>query len=444
MANRPKLSDVVENIVAEFRELVEGALRQVQRGVPAGGLGAIEEELQALRRKVDNLLLEGLAVAVGNGYQGVRVPCACGGSMDYVGDRAKTFLTVLGKMRLMRAYYRCAACGRSRVPLDDSLGVVGEGQSIGIHVMTGLVCALLPHEQAMKLLEELGLPHVSGSEAQRITRQVGARAVAWRDAEAQAWATERRAPEEHVQRRVPRRLALSMDGTNVHTDGAWHEGKVGSFFSFDTEGEAVGPRAYLATFGSVEPFRQLWDTEAQRWHLADVPDLVAICDGAPWTWNTVREFCPGHTVEVLDFYHVTEHLWTLAHAIWGEGSSRAETWVEEQKARLLEGRLDAFFRAVRHWDRDGPWQDEAQSQLDYFTTHRHRMHYAEYRACGYPIASGVIEAACKTVLCTREKQPGMRWRTPAAEGIGHLRAVHQSGRWPALRRRLIAHSTQAA
>jgi hypothetical protein len=444
MANRPVLSDVVEVIVGQFRTLVEGALRSFRRAVPAGGLGAMEEALQTVRREVDGLLLRGVATAVGNGYAGVSLPCGCGGSMAYVGDRSKTFLTVLGELRLGRAYYRCPACRTSRVPLDETLGIVGEGQSIGIHVMTALVCALVPHVQAMDLLEELGLPHVSGSEAQRITRQVGGRAVAWRDAEAQAWATERRAPEEHVQRRPPRRLALSMDGTTVHTDGAWHEGKVGSFFVFDPDGKATGPRSYLATFGTVEPFRQLWDAEAQRWHLADVPDLVAVCDGAPWTWNTVREFCPGHTVEILDFYHATEHLWSLAHAIWGEGSSRAERWVEDQKTRLLEGRLAAFFRTLRHWDRDGPWQDEAQSQLAYFTTHRERIRYREYRACGYPIASGVIEAACKTVLCTREKQPGMRWRTPTAEAIGHLRAVHQSRRWPALRRRLIAHSTQAA
>lgn len=444
MSKRPALSQVTEVIVGQFRELVEGALRRVRRAVPSGGLGAIEEEFQDLRRQVDGLLLEGLAAALRNGYRGVSLPCGCGGSMAYVSDRPKTFLTVLGALRLRRAYYRCAACRTSRVPLDETLGVVGEGQSIGIQVMTALACALLPHGQAMKLLDELRLPHVSGSEAQRITRQVGARAVAWRDTETEAWATERTVPQEHVQHRVPRRLAVSMDGTTVHTDGAWHEGKVGSFFVFDEAGKAVGPRSYLATFGTVEPFRHLWDTEAQRWHLADVPDLVAVCDGAPWIWNTIREFCPAHTVEVLDFYHATEHLWALAHAIWGEGSSRAKPWVEAQKARLLEGHLDAFFRTLRRWDRDGPWQAEAQRQLAYFTTHRHRIRYHDYRARGYPIGSGVIEAACKTVLCTRQKQPGMRWRTPTAEAIGHLRAVHQSRRWPALRRRLIAQSTRAA
>jgi len=434
------LAEFVDGIVDQFRTLVEGELRRVRRAIPAGGLGTIEERLVAVRQSVDALLVGGLAKALGNGYEGASRPCACGGSARYVADRSKTFLTVLGDLTLKRAYYRCATCRTSRVPLDEALGVVGEGQSVGVHVMTALVCSLLPHAQAMGLLDELKVPHVSVSEAQRITRAVGTQATAWRDEEAREWVEARQAPANHVQRRAPSRLALSMDGTTAHTDGAWHEAKVGTFFAFDEEGKALSRRAYLATFGDVGAFRHLWDTEAQRWHLGEVDELVALCDGAPWTWNTVAEFCPAHVVEVLDFYHATEHLWALARVLWGEGSERAKAWVGEQKERLLEGQLDAFFAALEQWDTPGTWQEDAQDQLRYFTTNRERIHYKEYRARGYPIGSGLVEAACKTIICQREKQAGMRWRKDTAEAIAHLRAVHQSGRWDTLRRRLIAAS----
>ena len=439
-----KLSTVVDGIVGQFRTLVEEELRSVRHAVPAGGLGRIEERLVTLRRSMDAMLLEGLAEAVGNGYRGASMACRCGGSMRYVNDRPKTFLTVLGDLRLRRAYYRCSQCGASRVPLDEVLGLVGEGQSIGVHVMTALVCGLLPHAQGMDLLGELGIPHVSVSEAQRITRAVGAQATAWRDEEAAQWVEERQAPVEHVERRVPRRLALSMDGTTAHTDGAWHEAKVGTFFTFDEEGSPLSRRAYLATFGGIEAFRALWDTEAQRWHLGEVDVLIALCDGAPWTWNTIAEYCPGHVVEILDFYHASEHLWLLARAIWGEGSDRARAWVDEQQERLLEGQLDAFFAELKRWDTPDTWQEKAQAQHHYFTTNRERIHYKEYKARRYPIGSGLVEAACKTVICQREKQPGMRWRQDTAEAIAHLRAVRHSGRWDALRRRLIEASTNAA
>ena len=439
-----KVSELVDVIVGQFRTLVEGELRSVRQGIPAGGLGRLEERLVALRRSVDAMLLDGLAEAVGNGYQGPSVPCRCGGSMRYVSDRSKTFLTVLGDLTLKRAYYRCSRCGASRVPLDEALGLVGEGQSIGVRVMTALVCSLLPHGQAMGLLGELAIPHPSVSEAQRITRAVGGQATAWRDEEAAQWVEERQAPVEHVERRSPRRLALSMDGTTAHTDGAWHEAKVGAFFAFDEEGKPLSRRAYLATFGGIEAFRALWDTEAQRWHLAAVDVLIALCDGAPWTWNTIAEYCPAHVVEILDFYHASEHLWKLARAVWGEGSERAKAWVGEQKERLLEDQLAAFFAALEQWDIPGPWQEEAQAQLRYFTANRERLHYKEYRARGYPIGSGLVEAACKTVICQREKQPGMRWRKDTAEAIAHLRTVRQSGRWDALRRRLIDASVRVA
>jgi hypothetical protein len=436
---------VVEEIVGELRAAVERELQGLRRAVPGGGLAEIEERLQALRSAWDKMVLGAVGRVLGNGYCGGSMPCRCGGRMRYVSDRSKSILTTLGRLELVRAYYRCPQCGASRFPLDEQLGTVGEGQSMGVQAMTALVCSLLPNGQALALLKELRIPCVSLSESQRITRAVGARAVAWRAAEVRRWAQDHVPPADHVQRTVPPCLAVSMDGTTVHVDGDFHEVKIGAFFRFNGKGEAVGQKGYVATFAGIEAFRDLWDTEAQRGCMAEVATLVALCDGGVWTWNTVAERCPAHVVEVLDFYHASEHLWTLARSLWGEGSARAGAWVAEQKQRLLEGREDDFFRELECWAQKGhDWSDEGEKQLRYFTTNRHRIHYKQYRDCGYPIGSGVVEAACKTVVCTREKQPGMRWRKTTAEAIAHLRAVYQSGRWHSLRQRLIAHSRQAA
>jgi len=435
---------VVDEIVEDFRSGVEQELRALARSVPEGGLGEIEERVGELRKRIDHALLDAIGRVLGNGYRGTHLPCACGGTMRYVNDRSRRILTMFGRLKLRRAYYHCGACRASRVPLDEVLGIQGEGQSVGVQATTALVCSLMPNGQAMDLLGELGIPHVSLSESQRITRAVGHRTVEWRDEEARRWAEAHEAPREHVQPQAPQRLAVSMDGTTAHTDGKYHEAKVGTFYAFDAEGEAVGQTAYVVTFEGVEHFRDLWDSEAQRWHMDRASVLVAIGDAAAWTWNTVAERCPAHVVEVLDFYHASEHLWGLARAIWGEGSRRAKPWVSEQEARLLEGHEKEFFEELRHWAAEGqPWSEEGQSQLNYFTTNADRIHYQLYRELGYPIGSGMVESACKTVVGVREKQPGMRWRKATAEAIAHLRAVYQSGRWRALRKRLIRDPRKA-
>ena len=435
---------VLDGIVGHVRAAVQGELDWLSERPAEANWAMIEEGLEQLVAKFRSALLHAVASALGTGNCGSEIQCACGGWMKLVGNRTKTFLTTLGDLRLRRAYYWCTACGATRVPLDEQLDLVGQTQSVGVQLTTALVCALLPNGQGMNLLEHLKVPHVSVKESQRVTREVGQRALAERDEEARRWREDHVPPSEDVRRQVPERLAVLMDGTKAHTDGDWHEVKVGTFYPFDEEGEALGEKGCVATFESIEPFRALWDTEAQRWHLAEVPHVVALCDGAPWTWNTVAECCPEHTVELLDFYHASKHLWTLARAVWGEGAVRAGEWVEEQERRLLEGDLDAFFEALKRWAGKEAYAQAAGDELRYFESNRSRLRYAEALERGDPIGSGMVEAACKTIVCVREKQPGMRWRKDTAECIAHLRCIYFSNRWETFRRRMMTTRRQAA
>ena len=64
------------------------------------------------------------------------------------------------------------------------------------------------------------------------------------------------------------------------------------------------------------------------------------------------------------------------------------------------------------------------------------MRYADLRAHNLPIGSGVVEAACKTLVSQRLKRSGMRWRTEGGQAILTFRALCQSERferaWPLL------------
>ena len=66
------------------------------------------------------------------------------------------------------------------------------------------------------------------------------------------------------------------------------------------------------------------------------------------------------------------------------------------------------------------------------------MRYDEYLAKGYPIASGVIEGACRHVIKDRMERAGMRWKVPGAQAMLHLRVIHANGDWEAFQQFRIA------
>ena len=98
------------------------------------------------------------------------------------------------------------------------------------------------------------------------------------------------------------------------------------------------------------------------------------------------------------------------------------------RARQIYRRL-----AARH-----PGKAGIARALGYFRNNRHRMLYAECRALGFPIGSGVVEAAAKTLVTQRLKRSGMRWGMEGGQAVLGMRALRQSGRfgraWDTLRK----------
>jgi len=92
---------------------------------------------------------------------------------------------------------------------------------------------------------------------------------------------------------------------------------------------------------------------------------------------------------------------------------------------------DSIIRVLKyHYGRaHGRKRERLKTQLTYFRNQRHRMHYAEYLREGLPIASGVIEATCKTLVTQCLKQSGMAWSLTGGQAILTLRSLIQSDRW---------------
>ena len=102
------------------------------------------------------------------------LPCAgCGGRASYAGRRAKTMATVLGDLRLERAYYHCARCRTGHHPRDRALGIEGASLSPGVVRMTGLAAARASFAETGALLHELAGVNVGAKQAERRPEALG-------------------------------------------------------------------------------------------------------------------------------------------------------------------------------------------------------------------------------------------------------------------------------
>ena len=375
---------------------------------------------------------------------GPSLPCGgCGGRAVYAGRRPKAVTTVLGPMRLERAYYHCAACNAGFHPRDRALGVEGSSLSPGVVRMTGLAAARASFAETGALLHDLAGVNVDAKQAERTAEALG-RAVA--------------ADERDVVEAEPGRaptMYLGMDGTGVPVRKAELAGRAGKQAdgsartrevklaavwagATDAHGRELPERepgsvSYSAAVESaatrdadaeLSPFALRAEREARRrgFHLAD--RRVVLGDGAPWIWNLADELFPG-AIQIVDLFHAKQHLWDVAKAVYGPGTDTAERWAKRRRDELDDGRLGAVLRALRRHE----GCDEARRCIDYVTRNRHRMRYPAFRAMGLCVGSGVLEAGCKHVVGTRCKRPGMHWSVTGVNAMLALRCCVLSNRF---------------
>ena len=168
--------------------------------------------------------------------------------------------------------------------------------------------------------------------------------------------------------------------------------------------------------------------------LAVRPELtvVKVADGAKDNWTYLHQELPGG-VEAVDFFHAVQHLKTAFDAAYGEHNTKARSQFEKYRHVLRDDDqgVEKVIRALVYLLRCHPRRKAIATELAYFRAHRHRMRYAEMKAKHLPIGSGVVEAACKTLVTQRMKRSGMRWRHNGGQAILTLRSLIQSERFDA-------------
>jgi len=157
---------------------------------------------------------------------------------------------------------------------------------------------------------------------------------------------------------------------------------------------------------------------------------IALTDGAEALQVRVLNYCPDFTL-ILDFIHADEYLWDVANRLFDEKDPLRTAWVEARTLKMLSGQtlqVIAEFRTLAPKATQAQRQ-ELQKAANYFERNLPYMAYDHYLAQGWPIASGVIEGACRHLVKDRCELSGMRWTQTGAENLLRLRAVSENGDW---------------
>lgn len=200
----------------------------------------------------------------------------------------------------------------------------------------------------------------------------------------------------------------------------------------------------LVLSGTTEAF--YWaDLEISR-RLKPEQTLVRLMDGQASLWNAsaecLRSAPAERTVDILDILHVSQYVWRAAKAFYGSQEQR-EAFARDRLLRILQGEVSGVISGLRqiatkHGVR-GRSRKEVETVCRYFKNNTHRMKYDEYLRAGYPIASGVIEGACRHFVKDRMERSGMRWRMAGAQAMLDVRSVYLSTYWDDFHRsRIVA------
>ena len=407
-----------EEQIARILKRVEDRLRKEMPSGPQT-LEEIERDVEEIGEEIKRDIQDEVLDALGTGHAGKTLPCSCGSASRYRGDFVRSIVTLQGEQAIARSYYYCGSCRKGFHPLDRALAL-GRGHcSVGVVALACRFASYLPFAVAAQELEMVCGIRLSASSVQRLAKQTGRTLLAeWEEREKRL----RTSPCAEPKGPAPEQLHISMDGVMAHVDGAWREVKLGVCYERAQEG---GPStaAYYATLEPSDKFgRRL---RALSW-AANEPlcrKVAVLADGSDWIWKEAAKHFTQRT-QILDFFDASEHLWTVAHARFGDDAVAASEWISKQKARLLENQAAAVIENIREWQpARAADQETRRKELGYLTTHAGRMKYKTYKDNGFHIGSGVMESSCRWVVQQRMKGAGMRWSRDGAESMLQLRTA---------------------
>jgi hypothetical protein len=176
--------------------------------------------------------------------------------------------------------------------------------------------------------------------------------------------------------------------------------------------------------------------------------LVHLSDGQASLELDRQRYLPEdmYTVDILDLMHVLSRVWEAAHVFHAEASVEASAFVRHDVTRILHGKvsnvLASWQRKATRQDLRGAKKNGLRKICAFLKKNKHRMRYDEYLRLGCPVATGVIEGACRHVIKDRMERAGMRWKVLGAQAMLNLRTIYANADWTAFQTFRITLETE--
>jgi hypothetical protein len=464
-----------------LRQQQEDVLIHIQTFVQGDALGlelcGVEKELFRLVLSLGRALLGEVIARHGSGKVD-HVANASGQKLPYHNDKKTTYLSIFGLVEIHRAYYWQKEC-EGVCPLDARINLPQRRYSYLLNDWTQSTITEEPFEKAVERIAKIfGIP-VSKLGQEYVAREAGGK---FDDFYQQKPVIDQTTEGSHI--------GIEADGKGVRMissekpqvaevkDKPVRRGKgeksgglrrmatATADFTFNpqsrTPEEMVGllmrdtqhqpkttdreekPRMALNTTvaASMAGKQSAIDALLERVRKRDPggkKKIVVLMDGDPaleqMTEARLRADGMLHRVDatILDIMHAMEYLWDAGTALHGEKSRERVPWVRKRALEILNGNVGYVIGGLRITLAKNKLKPAQVATLNrsitYFENHKHMMNYGRYLAAGYPIATGIIEGTCGSLIKDRADRSGSRWSSIGAQAVLNERAIMKNGDW---------------
>lgn len=426
---------------------------------------AAGRDFQELERKVRQAVMKLEAELLERGLARLDVGCdeieVDGKCFKRLDQRTEgSYVGLPGELRVSRHLYAPVDGGRPICPLELRAGIIeGTWTPSAAELMAHSVAVMTPYE-AEALLPKFGGFSPSRSSLDRLPKKLSER---W-EASREAW--EKALREMRVVPQGAAIIGVSLDGVTVpmkdgeraekreearkqgkQTKGpaGYREAGCGTVTLYDDDGDRLETTRFgrMPESKKVTLHEQLLGETESLLQSTLCPILVMMSDGAKDNWRILREMVvelrqqgllrPEDPIYwIADFYHATEHLKKATDLFYGPHTPKSYGVHETLRRQLLEedDGVDRVITRLTYFRNhsSGRTREKLSTELEYFRSRVDQMRYAEFQRLGLPIGTGVVEAACKTLVTQRMKRSGMSWGE-GGQGVLTLRSQLQSGRW---------------
>ncbi len=373
-----------------------------------------EVGLVATEQALESFDTDGAEIKVGN----VKYTVNTISSRDYE--------TPYGKIPIKRYLYQTSKGGKTYIPLEVNARIVNGATPRFAKILSSKY-ANMQGSGVLEDLEESHDRHVSLQYVQSIAEAVSVIA----DVKEELW--EYSIPE--IKNKITS-VGISLDGAHVGMKNeGYRETMAGTISLYDEKGDRHHTIYIGASpeYGKAKFYQRLTQEIIKVKKLYPDCTYIGVADGSKGNWTFLEQYT---TNQILDFYHVTEYL-SDASEIFANVITR-KTWLDDVCHKLKHDKNGAstILTNLQSLLKEPPKKstkaakEKVHAAITYFENNLSRMNYADNTSLKLPIGSGVVEAACKTLIKQRCCNSGMRWKEKGLKVVLSLRAlVRTKGRW---------------